>query len=244
MADDKADHHSHTDEVLSSSPGVHFEPILQLPPVETKTLEEDEEEFFKMRARLYRFDSSMDPPEWKERGTGDVKIMRHKQKTLMRLLMRRDKTYKICANHYISPYMELKQHATSDRAWVWSVPADFADESTKPELLAIRFANVENAQKFKEKFIEAQSLVRYAESGDSGGEDDEDEKDHSAEEKAEKEESEVKKESEVKEATAENEDAEADSVAEKLAGLEVKDQGAGDGDKTEGATEESSAKQE
>ena len=35
------------DEVVES-PDVHFDPIVKLAPVETKTLEEDEEEVFKM----------------------------------------------------------------------------------------------------------------------------------------------------------------------------------------------------
>lgn len=41
-----------------------------------------------------------DPPQWKERGTGDVKLMQNKKNGNMRLLMRRDKTHKICANHF------------------------------------------------------------------------------------------------------------------------------------------------
>ena len=40
--------------------------------------------------------------------------------------------------------MSLKPSAGSDRAWVWYTPADFADEETKPETLAIRFANTES----------------------------------------------------------------------------------------------------
>ena len=40
------------------------------------------------------------PPEWKERGVGDVKFLRHKNSNNVRLLMRREKTHKICANHY------------------------------------------------------------------------------------------------------------------------------------------------
>lgn len=58
--------------------------------------------------------------------------------------MRRDKTLKICANHFVTPWMELKPNCGSDRAWVWSVLADYADEQLKPELLAIRFANAES----------------------------------------------------------------------------------------------------
>lgn len=43
--------------------------------------------------------------------------------------------------------MELKPNAGSDRAWVWNTHADFADESPKPELLAIRFLNAESKLK-------------------------------------------------------------------------------------------------
>lgn len=52
------------------------------------------------RAKLFRYDVEADPPEWKERGTGEVKFLRHKSSENVRLLMRRDKTHKICANHY------------------------------------------------------------------------------------------------------------------------------------------------
>nr|XP_054587253.1 ran-specific GTPase-activating protein isoform X2 [Nothobranchius furzeri] len=113
-----------------------------------------------MRAKLYRFASENDPPEWKERGTGDVKLLKHKEKGTIRLLMRRDRTLKICANHHIFPVMELKPNAGSDRAWVWNTLADYADESPKQELLAIRFLNAENAQKFKVKFDECKEEVR------------------------------------------------------------------------------------
>lgn len=96
------------------------------------------------RAKLYRYDSSNNPAEWKERGTGEVKLLRHKTKNTVRVVMRRDKTLKICANHFVTPWMELKPNCGSDRAWVWSVLADYADEQLKPELLAIRFANAES----------------------------------------------------------------------------------------------------
>lgn len=104
--------------------------------------------FICRRAKLYRYDSSNNPAEWKERGTGEVKLLRHKTKNTVRVVMRRDKTLKICANHFVTPWMELKPNCGSDRAWVWSVLADYADEQLKPELLAIRFANVESKQTY------------------------------------------------------------------------------------------------
>ncbi|TNN76380.1 Ran-specific GTPase-activating protein [Liparis tanakae] len=162
MADpkDQEDPETTAETVEDSNHDPQFEPIVSLPEQDVKTLEEDEEELFKMRAKLYRFASENDPPEWKERGTGDVKLLKHKEKGTIRILMRRDRTLKICANHNIVPTMELKPNAGSDRAWVWNTLADYADESPKPELLAIRFLNAENAQKFKGKFDECKEEVR------------------------------------------------------------------------------------
>jgi Ran-binding protein 1 len=51
-----------------------------------------------MRAKLFRHDK--DAGEWKERGTGDVKLLQRKDNKKVRVLMRRDKTLKVCANHY------------------------------------------------------------------------------------------------------------------------------------------------
>ncbi|KAM9393625.1 ran-specific GTPase-activating protein [Pholidichthys leucotaenia] len=165
MTDPKEDHDIPAESTEDTNHDPHFEPIVCLPEQDVKTLEEDEEELFRMRAKLYRFACENDPPEWKERGTGDVKLLKHKEKGTIRLLMRRDRTLKICANHNIMPMMELKPNAGSDRAWVWNTLADYADECPKPELLAIRFLNSENAQKFKAKFEECKEEVKKNQEG-------------------------------------------------------------------------------
>ncbi|XP_076062660.1 ran-specific GTPase-activating protein-like isoform X3 [Oratosquilla oratoria] len=141
----------------------YFEPVVQLPEISVKTNEEDEEEILKLRCKMFRYNTSESPPEWKERGTGNVKILKNSDKKLVRLVMRQDKTLKIRANHYISPFMELKPNCSSDRAWVWSVVADFADEEPKQELFAIKFANAENARLFKEKFDEGRGIATIGE---------------------------------------------------------------------------------
>lgn len=58
------------------------------------------------RAKLYRYASECDPAEWKERGTGEVRLLRNSDKKTVRVLMRRDKTLKVCANHYGENVME------------------------------------------------------------------------------------------------------------------------------------------
>lgn len=47
--------------------------LFRFPQVEVKTGEEDEEVLYSHRSKLFRFAEG----EWKERGLGDVKILRH-----------------------------------------------------------------------------------------------------------------------------------------------------------------------
>jgi Ran-binding protein 1 len=143
---------------VEPSPEVHFEPVIRLETIdEIRTFEEDEEVVFKMRAKLFRFDKPTN--QWKERGTGECKLLKRKDTNKVRVLMRRDQTYKICANHWILPEMTLSPNIGSDRSWVWTAVADMSDGEPLTELLAIRFANTENANLFKAKFEEAQALL-------------------------------------------------------------------------------------
>nr|XP_054749434.1 ran-specific GTPase-activating protein-like [Lytechinus pictus] len=213
----------------TTSPEIYFEPIVKLKPVDVKSMEEDEEELFKMRARLYRYANEESPAEWKERGTGEIKLLQKKDDPdgHVRILMRRDKTFKICANHYIQSHMVLKPNCGSDKAFVWNTLADFADEEPKQETLAIRFGNAENAKKFKEKFEECQKVLKEAAAAKQlellekiGGS-----INQQAEAESQEEKSDEKPENESKQAEKEAEKSEkdADDVAEKLGGMTVKD---------------------
>ena len=50
------------------------------------------------KSKLYRFDKEAN--QWKERGAGTVKLLKHKSAGKIRLVMRQSKTLKICANHF------------------------------------------------------------------------------------------------------------------------------------------------
>lgn len=141
------------DKAVEEEADVHFEPLVTLAKVEVKTNEEEEEVLFKIRAKLFRFHADL--KEWKERGTGDVKFLKHKETGKTRMLMRRDKTLKICANHLLQPDYELKPNIGSDRSWVYTVAADISEGEPEAQTLAIRFGNKENADKFKEFFDKA-----------------------------------------------------------------------------------------
>jgi len=175
---------------------VHFEPVIKLTEhVDTKTHEEDEDVLFKMRAKLFRFDG--ESTEWKERGTGDVRLLSHKETKKVRLVMRRDKTLKVCANHVISGDMRLQPNVGSDRSWVWKVTADYSEQPATAETLAIRFANPENAALFKAAFEDGQK-TNLSLSGKSAP--------ATAETKEEEEEEEEEKNEETEETEEKNED--------------------------------------
>ncbi|XP_076322044.1 E3 SUMO-protein ligase RanBP2-like [Tachypleus tridentatus] len=136
---------------------IHFEPAIPLPElVETKTGEEEELPVFCQRAKLYRFDKNVQ--QWKERGVGDFKILKHKNQCRFRLILRRQQVHKIACNHYITADMELKPMPTSENAVCWTA-IDFADEQPVSELLAVRFKTKELVEEFKEKFEECRKAV-------------------------------------------------------------------------------------
>ena len=55
---------------------------------------------------FHRFDP--DGKEWKERGVGKLKILKHPAKGTFRVLLRREQVHKIAVNHAISKDIELK----------------------------------------------------------------------------------------------------------------------------------------
>lgn len=88
----------------------HYEPVIKLTEqVAVVTAEEDEDVLHKVRAKLFRFDKAA--VEWKERGTGDVKLLKDRSGGKVRVVMRRDKTLKVCAN-----FMSESRRVAR---WVW-----------------------------------------------------------------------------------------------------------------------------
>lgn len=86
---------------------------------------------------------------WKERGVGEVKLLRyiskvlrfnllkvlknvfyfairHKENSRIRILMRQEKTMKVIVNHFLDPRIGLSIHTGSDKSWIW-VAYDFSD---------------------------------------------------------------------------------------------------------------------
>lgn len=133
-------------------------PKVELTPIRIVTGEEEEEVIWKQKAKLYRYCKNSDTSgEWKERGYGDAKLLKHTGKKLIRFLLRQEKTHKIVANHYVlkrGSYCKLVPNVSSEKILVWSVQ-DYAEDEPKVEQFAIRFSTVEDAKHFVKCFDEA-----------------------------------------------------------------------------------------
>jgi Ran-binding protein 1 len=148
-----------------------------LEEVDTKSGEEDEETVYGgVRSKLFLYgetllDVGSGKKTWKERGIGEVRILRHREHQRLRLLMRQEKTMKVIANHAVDPRIKLEPNVGSDRSWVWSA-FDFAEGDLKETVFALRFADSDIAQEFKKNFQECQAEMEKLLAGeDKPGED-------------------------------------------------------------------------
>ncbi|VDM22092.1 unnamed protein product, partial [Hydatigera taeniaeformis] len=138
---------------------ISFKPVVEHLPdkVEVRTGEEDEEVVFEARAKLFRFDN----PIWKERGLGQLKLLRSPVSGKVRIVMRREQIHKVCCNHSITSGMVLKPMEGSKAPvipWVWWA-FDFSDDEVGPqgrkELFSVRFKTMEESQAFHDAFVKA-----------------------------------------------------------------------------------------
>jgi len=104
---------------------------------------------------------------WKERGIGDIRILKHKEHSRMRVLMRQEKTMKVIVNHALDPRITLEPNSGSDRSWVWSA-FDFASGDLVETVFAIRFADSDIANNFKKVFEENQKEMEKVLAGADG----------------------------------------------------------------------------
>ena len=131
------------------------------------TGEETEECIFRMRTKLYRLRDE----QWKERGTGNCKLLRNKETKKIRFVMRQEKTLKPVANFILqeTPLCDLLPMKNNDKAFLWSCN-DFSEEEAKLEKLCARFQTVENTNLFKEAFEAARTFNNLVREGKADSE--------------------------------------------------------------------------
>ncbi|KAJ6635177.1 E3 SUMO-protein ligase RanBP2 [Pseudolycoriella hygida] len=137
------------DENIEEENSTYFTPVIPLPDkIDVKTGEEDEEVLYSHRSKLFRFADG----EWKERGLGDVKILRHKESQKLRVVMRREQILKICLNHVLNDEVEYK--VKDDKSWHFIVN-DFSEGEVELMQFCLRFKTPEIAQEFRQAVRDA-----------------------------------------------------------------------------------------
>ncbi|BFU18848.1 glutamic acid-rich protein precursor, putative [Entamoeba histolytica HM-1:IMSS] len=180
---------------------IYFKPIIELKEVEQKEMEE--EIVFKERGICVRYDTVNE--EFKERGRGEIEILKHPTTKLSRVILIRDQIFKLACDHYILPYIKIKEFPNNRRAIIYSVYEDYAQDEGKN---TITFGMCFNTEEIKERFIktfkelqeETQQIVKNKEeqqeeeNKDSANtKENKEEKTEKKEEKTEKKEEEKKK---------------------------------------------------
>lgn len=94
----------------------------------------------------------MSDKEWKERGIGELKLLKDRETGKIRLLMRRERVLKLCCNHYLTSNTKFLE--MDNRSYIWSA-TDFSDEKSVDEKFAIRFKSADVARSFLEAVKQA-----------------------------------------------------------------------------------------
>ena len=122
---------------------------IDLPDTEAKSGEEETEEIFNVRAKLYRWRDE----QWKERGVGQAKVLKHKESGRYNFMLRQESTLKIMAFTYITGanLCQLQKLETADKSLFWSC-IDASDGAPKLEKFCLRVKTGEELVQFKAAF--------------------------------------------------------------------------------------------
>lgn len=141
-------------------------------PLEIKKGDEDEMEVYRVKSKVFRFyeedvyGDEVRKNLWKERGFGFIRLLKHTETGIFRILMRQEKTKKICLNHAIDPLLSFAPNGA--RAWVFK--ADDYDIDGNHEFItyACRFPDEETANMYRGAHCYARSknaLLKGANAG-------------------------------------------------------------------------------
>ena len=123
--------------------------LIDLPDAEVKSGEEETDEIFNVRAKLYRWRDD----QWKERGVGQAKVLKHKKTGKYSFILRQDATMKLMAFFYIygKGLCKLQKLQTADKSLFWSC-VDFSEGSPKIEKFCLRVKTGEELEQFQKAF--------------------------------------------------------------------------------------------
>ncbi|GMT04655.1 hypothetical protein PENTCL1PPCAC_26829, partial [Pristionchus entomophagus] len=148
VKEEPADDENDEDHVEEYEPDVDFAPVIPLPDmVETVTGEESEKVLLEDRCKLFRFTNG----EWKERATGNIKVLKNEKAGKHRVVVRRDQVHKVAANFNLAPGVKVASMKNNQKAVVWFC-VDFSEDEVTGvnEQLSAKFSSPQQAEEFME----------------------------------------------------------------------------------------------
>lgn len=116
-----------------------IEQTCTMEPVEIKTGEEDEDVLFEYRCKLFRLRDK----EYKERGLGSIKVLKHRNTGKGRLIMRRDAIGLVCLNCFDCSKIERVRE--NQIRWLG---LDASDGQPEPNVFLVKFKTSEITDEF------------------------------------------------------------------------------------------------
>lgn len=124
--------------------------------IDLKKVEEEEEDksetLFKARSKLYLWDK--EAKEWKERGLGNITIIKDGVTQKIKVVHTQEQTFKLRAFFYVygDTLCQLKKMETVKNAFCFSA-IDYSDDVKNPQIrqFGIRFNKEEEMKNFEEK---------------------------------------------------------------------------------------------
>ena len=126
--------------------------LVDLPDKEIKSGEEETDELLNVRAKLYRWRDG----QWKERGIGQAKLLKHKLTGKASFILRQDATMKLMAFFYVTGkgLCKLQKLQTAEKSLFWSC-VDASEGKPVLEKFCIRLKTNEEFENFQTKFEKA-----------------------------------------------------------------------------------------
>ncbi|XP_003424125.1 E3 SUMO-protein ligase RanBP2-like [Nasonia vitripennis] len=118
-----------------------------------------EDKVFCRRAILYRFNCNT--REWIERGTGEMKLLYHREHGTYRLLLQRERLHKheIVCDFPLTSDLEFRELGTSDTSLTWTGMNHAEADSPEVETLAVKFETPGLVLLFKRAVEQAQKDI-------------------------------------------------------------------------------------
>ena len=144
------------EEIQREDPNLTFDPVVKLEIQEQQKIEE--EIILSKRGKCAKYDKETN--SFKERGQGDIQILKNPKTGYYQVVLVRDQIFKLGCNHFIHPTIVLNKKPNNERLLQYSVMRDYAmEDETEPMTFVFQFNSKEHREEFCDMFVKLQKEI-------------------------------------------------------------------------------------